>query len=729
MIWATPTLVMGGIIATAIPIAIHFFFRRRQKPIEWAAMDLLRRAIHQTTRRRHIEKVTLLLVRCLAIIAAGMAIAGPLLTRKPNEATAIGRVARDIVLVVDDGVSEHVSSGSSTAFESSRKLALSAIDDLQGGDRVGIILAAGARQLVWPPSEDIAASRAVLQGVSAGYTPSDIGGAISIVEGMTNSLGVLSSFRRGSTTNLHTTTTKQTVDLWITTPNQTDISNIQITAFDPQARGPLSSPGAIPFRVALKREGEQLGAEESQIDVTTEGGSRTTLRAIWSEGQAEATIHGSLAIPTQHQSDVAVRAQLVRKDSQPADDERFAVLSTSNTMRVGIIDRPSTPTNANSVDDGAGAWVERALRPTDDVDIETEIIDPTAITQQRCKGLVAVVVVRADAIDEAGWAVLAGGVQSGLVVVLVPPSQPTNTKWFRSFASAFKLDWKLSGDPVRFDPPTTLRHTDSVHPLLLQISSEIQDLKQPITISAHQRFDIPNGGSEAILALQDGSPFLIRAVNTKSLGSVLVFSAPPEIGWTNLPAKPLMVPLFQELIRQSVAQFDQGRVMSVGSDHLPIMTPGSVGIRLVLARSDRAVSSQRLIAVDGSGKLATTVDQPGVYTTVDSTNRMTGRVVANVDPTAASTRASSLGEVSSALVGFAVKVSDGDLSQEIGGGSVQQDGAPSRSKDLPIAAALNGYSLAIWFFGGLMLLLLVETWLARRASAGAVIARPNRGDW
>ena len=79
MIFATPIIAIAGLLATIIPIAIHFFFRRRKKPIEWAAMDLLLQAIRQTTRRRRLEKLALLVLRCLVVVLAGMAIAGPLL--------------------------------------------------------------------------------------------------------------------------------------------------------------------------------------------------------------------------------------------------------------------------------------------------------------------------------------------------------------------------------------------------------------------------------------------------------------------------------------------------------------------------------------------------------------------------------------------------------------------------------------------------------------------------
>lgn len=41
MTFISPWLAMAGAAAMALPILIHLFLRRRQKPIEWAAMELL----------------------------------------------------------------------------------------------------------------------------------------------------------------------------------------------------------------------------------------------------------------------------------------------------------------------------------------------------------------------------------------------------------------------------------------------------------------------------------------------------------------------------------------------------------------------------------------------------------------------------------------------------------------------------------------------------------------
>ena len=180
MTFATPLLAIAGVIATVLPIAIHFFFRKRKKPIEWAAMDLLLQAIRQTTRRRRFEKLALLVLRCLVVVLAGMAIAGPLLQNDKINDTPTQNGSRELVLILDDGISQQTICEGKQSFLISQANAIAAIDELQPGDRAGLLLAAGARQLVWPPTTDIAAARSILVATQVTDTPSNISGAAEI---------------------------------------------------------------------------------------------------------------------------------------------------------------------------------------------------------------------------------------------------------------------------------------------------------------------------------------------------------------------------------------------------------------------------------------------------------------------------------------------------------------------------------------------------------------------
>ena len=73
--FSSPGLAIAAGMAVAVPVAIHLLMRRRRKPVEWAAMELLREALRRVERKRRVERWLLLAVRCLLVICAGLAIA------------------------------------------------------------------------------------------------------------------------------------------------------------------------------------------------------------------------------------------------------------------------------------------------------------------------------------------------------------------------------------------------------------------------------------------------------------------------------------------------------------------------------------------------------------------------------------------------------------------------------------------------------------------------------
>ena len=98
---------LAGAAAVGIPIALHFFYKARYQRLPWAAMDFLREAIEQTSRRLKFQELILLALRCLVILLLALALA------RPGRDTAGGGrgEAVDAVLVIDTSYSMGASDG------------------------------------------------------------------------------------------------------------------------------------------------------------------------------------------------------------------------------------------------------------------------------------------------------------------------------------------------------------------------------------------------------------------------------------------------------------------------------------------------------------------------------------------------------------------------------------------------------------------------------------------
>src|SRR6185503_16620329 len=94
-------LMLIGIVALAVPIAIHLIGRRRARVVKFAALDFLLATKRRTARRFRLRERLVLLIRavaCAAVVAAlakpymSCARKGPRVTRGPQAA----------ILVIDD---------------------------------------------------------------------------------------------------------------------------------------------------------------------------------------------------------------------------------------------------------------------------------------------------------------------------------------------------------------------------------------------------------------------------------------------------------------------------------------------------------------------------------------------------------------------------------------------------------------------------------------------------
>src|SRR5213078_4708183 len=94
-------LMLIGITALAVPIAIHLIGRRRARVVKFAALDFLLATKRRTARKFRLRERLLLAVRAIACAAVAIALAKPYTScaRKGPEVT---RGPQAAVLVIDD---------------------------------------------------------------------------------------------------------------------------------------------------------------------------------------------------------------------------------------------------------------------------------------------------------------------------------------------------------------------------------------------------------------------------------------------------------------------------------------------------------------------------------------------------------------------------------------------------------------------------------------------------
>lgn len=132
-------IMLVGLAGVAVPILIHLLNRFRYREVDWAAMELLRRAMVVRSRRVRIEDLILLALRCLAVALLALAMARPVVSAAG--AKFFGGESRvGMVIAVDASYSMSHRPGVHSRFDVALQRVREIVKTLQPGDQVSVVL-------------------------------------------------------------------------------------------------------------------------------------------------------------------------------------------------------------------------------------------------------------------------------------------------------------------------------------------------------------------------------------------------------------------------------------------------------------------------------------------------------------------------------------------------------------------------------------------------------------
>lgn len=423
-------------------------------------------------------------------------------------------------------------------------------------------------------------------------------------------------------------------------------------------------------------------------------------------------------------------------------------------LRVGVI-APIRFGRAERIDTlDPGSWARIALSPgggdanggsgggIDVVDIE-----PASLDQARLAGLDAVLLPRPDLIPEAGWARIRLFVESGGLAFITSPPGITVHLWGDAMTRGLGVEWSVAREAA---PQTDQRlartqagrvaGTGAGSPggLLSLIEGELDELLPAVNVNKILPLSPAPESGQTLLALDNAAPVLwagplSRAGAVKAdaaspaplgRGMVVYLGVALDLDYSDLPAKPLMVPLMQELVRQGSGQARGSWWSLAGArPRVPARTAELVELadpaRPRTAGAGRDEALARLKVDPGLAQSLEPVRRAGVFRAVDDAGAARGLVVVNADPrggrTAPQTREGVSGWLRQALIGPAA-------------GPDPIVWLPPAAEGAPVAAAVSGLFGAVDRGSPISLPLLVaalcvamlEVFLARRASHAQV---------
>jgi hypothetical protein len=164
-------IMLAGAAAVSVPLALHFFYRARYRPLPWGPMKFLKEAIEQTSRRLKFQEWVLLALRCLALVLLALALA------RPGKRVESGGDAQpiDAVLVFDTSYSMAAKDGDKTRLDQAKEAAAAVIDSLPDKSSVQILTCSDRTTHLGPPSaENRDQAKQVVQGLEVTSLSTDL---------------------------------------------------------------------------------------------------------------------------------------------------------------------------------------------------------------------------------------------------------------------------------------------------------------------------------------------------------------------------------------------------------------------------------------------------------------------------------------------------------------------------------------------------------------------------
>lgn len=728
-----------GAAAIAIPIIIHLMSRFRRRPEAWGAMRFLIEAYQKQRKRLQLEKLLLLLVRCMVVLLAGLALAGPVLSGCSKQGFALtGSGGRVIYLVIDDALSSQTREAGSSRLEQHKQEALAVIDEMKPSDRAVIVrMARPVSQVIDEPTSDTTALRNAIESIEPRYSRGELIESLLLVQASIESLGlddvvvVLFSdfpassayFEQPMPPELEGLGERATI-ITAKPPQGTD--NVQVKSLGLRRQMVVAeSTGAtvVGGQAVLRRFGAIAQPRQVQLQVLVESSTgqvltETTRTVRFGSGSREQSANFDLPVQLPGEAligsgrELIVRAKLIADSDDAgfdvllADDEAVSIVRLRDRLQVALID-DEQDINPNAGELEPWQWVRAALAPRGPSgagSFELSTLLPATVNSEAIEAYDAAIVLRPDKLTLRSWETLHGFTQAGGLVWVFTPALETEADWAQTMKRQFDLPWAFGEALVRYEPAEgsdqTLAKVDetTAPPAALQfLAADWREKLGWWSVSSWLPSSTDDQDRWAVLdtddrALPEADKPVLLAKRGVGEGALVFSSVPLDTRFTNLPIRALFVPLMHDTLR-GVLGNHAGTSSVVAGDRAGLSRAWRGVGELDLLDSE--TSAKLLVQSDGDDvSLRGAAQQPGVYLgTVGGSPRL---LAVNPDAAAGDT------------VGGAGALEL--LLDELGGWSYLSD---RREAGGVLAKASLGKDLTMLLLWVLLALVLFETFLAR----------------
>ena len=676
MAFLTPLFLLAG-ATIAIPIFVHLIQRERKRVIQFPSLMFVQRIPYQSVRRRRIRHWALLLMRCAAILMIVAAFARPFLRQEAVIAAAAGG-SRELVVLLDHSASM----GFGDHWQRARDAAHAAIGSLGANDRATFVLFSRNAEENMRATTDRARLNAAVDNAKVDADSTRYGPALKLAESILSrsqarrrEAVLISDFQRSGWTgseDVHFGEGYTLTPVSVASPASNNVAIPSVTfaraSFSGQERVTVSAgianKGTDPVSdvpVTLEVEGHQIQTQQAKI------GANATASVSFTQFTVDRPIvKGTVRAGT---------------DPMPADNVFHFTVSPSAPVSLLVVTNPDSRDSA--------LYLSQALAVGITPVFHTDVVPVTRVTPGNFEKR-AVVILNDVSFPTAG----AGGTLKKFVEggggLLVAAGD--HTSWPQSEADL--LPGTLGPSVDRTSRGATIGFRDYSHAVF-----ELFKAPRSGDFSAARVYryrTLATGPNDRVLARFDDGAVAV-AERKVGAGRVIALASTLDDSYSDLPLKPIYLPLVHQLVKY-LGQFESPRSW---------MTVGQVVdvSALTKARANWLVVTPSGKRVTSTGPLE--LDEQGIYEVrpAGGSEAAPRAIAVNIDPAESDLTPIDPTELVAAVTGRATQ-------------TVAASAGPTETSQADVKDAEKRQ--ALWWYLLLtgLLLLAVETVVSNRLSQG-----------
>ena len=576
-----------GTLAFTIPLVIHLFFRSRFKTLDWGAMYLLESVIRINRRRMQLTNLLLLLLRCLIPILLACCLARPVWN---GFRTLSGDAPKTLVIAIDDSRSMSVAPTElPPRIEYAKAEVRKVLSGLSRRDEV--ILLRSSRLGGVAAKMGVSQALEKLRRIDARGNPVPIGKLIEAAEVATQDAThprrhvlVVSDFQSGSVDNPSIETARQLAakaeanaaagtgaipgdqtaghivfDFLDVSPDWSELKNVSVD--EVKVHSPVVVQNRSSAYSATIRNSSSIPANDLRLTWSIDG-KPLDPRVISVNAKSSTTNRLTFSIDTPGTHEI--KATIDRSDVLADDNSRSVAVEVIEEINVALIDgAPSKQPLQGQADFLAIALSPFAFGGDD----RPDPVRASVVREQRLDATLQENDVRVMMLAGVGrlsqstkQSIAEFVIDGGALVVFDGPSvKPSlyNEPWGKP---PQQLSFPVElGDVVgqdddsqdakamyAIDAPTRL------YAPWQMLSSQDQNPLSDVSLSAFREFKLrqspqqDQGGPIVLLKTGDAQPLAVTSSAGK--GTVIQFAFSAGDRWTNLPLRPVFLPLIQQMV-------------------------------------------------------------------------------------------------------------------------------------------------------------------------------------